>query len=121
MVARSERGFAFRGSESSGADARACRSHDDISMMRRRSSADDAEDLADMFVVAREVAESEGIAESGYRLVLNVGKDAQNSIGHLHLHVIGGRPDGRLSGLQGCQGQIGITDASGGSVPGAHW
>lgn len=59
---------------------------------------DDAEELADMLVVARRVAESEGIAQSGYRLVMNVGEDAQNSVGHLHMHVIGGRP---LSGRQG--------------------
>jgi histidine triad (HIT) family protein len=61
-------------------------------------SPDDADDLADMFVVAREIAESEGIADSGYRLVMNVGKDAKNSVGHLHMHVIGGRS---LSGMQG--------------------
>jgi histidine triad (HIT) family protein len=59
---------------------------------------DDAEELADMLVVARQVAESEGIAQSGYRLVMNVGEDAQNSVGHLHMHVVGGRP---LSGRQG--------------------
>jgi histidine triad (HIT) family protein len=52
-----------------------------------------AEDLAAMFAAARAVAEAEGIAgpERGYRLVLNVGKDALNSVPHLHLHVIGGR------------------------------
>jgi histidine triad (HIT) family protein len=59
---------------------------------------DDAEELADVLVVARQVAESEGIAQSGYRLVMNVGEDAQNSVGHLHMHVIGGRA---LSGRQG--------------------
>jgi histidine triad (HIT) family protein len=58
----------------------------------------DGDALADMFVLARQVAESEGIGQSGYRLVLNVGKDAQNSVAHLHMHVLGGRP---LSGLQG--------------------
>ena len=58
----------------------------------------DAEDLADMFVVARQVAESDGVAGSGYRLVMNVGADAQNSVGHLHMHVLGGRS---LSGRQG--------------------
>jgi histidine triad (HIT) family protein len=54
----------------------------------------DAEDLAAMFATARAVAEAEGldVPERGYRLVLNVGKDAQNSVPHLHLHVIGGRP-----------------------------
>jgi histidine triad (HIT) family protein len=52
-----------------------------------------AEDLAAMFAAARAVAEAEGIdaPERGYRLVLNVGKDALNSVPHLHLHVIGGR------------------------------
>jgi histidine triad (HIT) family protein len=59
---------------------------------------EDAEVLADMFVVARQVAESDGIAQSGYRLVLNIGNDAQNSVGHLHMHVLGGRP---MSGSPG--------------------
>ena len=44
-----------------------------------------------LVTVAREVAEQEGVAESGYRLVFNVGEDALNSVPHLHLHVIGGR------------------------------
>ncbi len=38
-----------------------------------------------------QVAEAEGIAERGYRLVFNVGEDASNSVPHLHLHVLGGR------------------------------
>lgn len=48
--------------------------------------------LADMMQTAQRVARSEDIAERGYRLVFNVGDDAQNSVGHLHLHVLGGRP-----------------------------
>jgi len=51
----------------------------------------DAEVLADMFAAARQVAEDEGVAGRGYRLVFNVGEDASNSVPHLHLHVIGGR------------------------------
>jgi histidine triad (HIT) family protein len=47
--------------------------------------------LADMVVAAQRVAESEGVAERGYRLLFNVGADASNSVPHLHLHVIGGR------------------------------
>ncbi len=54
-------------------------------------TAEDAEVLADLFVLAREVARHEGIADSGFRLVANVGEDALNSVGHLHLHVLGGR------------------------------
>jgi histidine triad (HIT) family protein len=58
----------------------------------------DAEVLAGVFVTARQVAEAEGVAESGYRLVFNVGEDASNSVPHLHLHVLGGR---RLAGSPG--------------------
>jgi len=55
---------------------------------------DHADDLAAIFAAARAVAQAEGVdsSERGYRLVLNVGKDAQNSVPHLHLHVLGGRP-----------------------------
>jgi len=47
--------------------------------------------LADLIGTAQQVALQEGIAESGYRLVFNVGDDALNSGPHLHVHVIGGR------------------------------
>ena len=47
--------------------------------------------LAEMLDTARRVAEAEGVAESGYRLVFNVGRDSGNTVPHLHLHVIGGR------------------------------
>lgn len=55
-----------------------------------------AEDLIAMIVAARDVARAEGIGEEerGYRLVFNVGRDSNNSVAHLHLHVIGGRPMG---------------------------
>lgn len=52
----------------------------------------DADLLAEMFATAQEVARRESLADRGYRLVLNVGDDAQNSVGHLHMHVVGGRP-----------------------------
>jgi histidine triad (HIT) family protein len=54
--------------------------------------ADDAEILAELFRTARGVAEAEGLAERGWRLVFNVGEDARNSVAHLHGHVLGGRP-----------------------------
>ena len=47
--------------------------------------------LAEMLDTARRVAEADGVAESGYRLVFNVGRDSGNTVPHLHLHVIGGR------------------------------
>jgi histidine triad (HIT) family protein len=40
---------------------------------------------------AARVAEQEGIAESGFRCVVNAGPDAQQSVHHLHMHVLGGR------------------------------
>jgi histidine triad (HIT) family protein len=54
-------------------------------------TADDAAVLADMIGAAQQVATKDGVAESGYRLVFNVGDDALNSVAHLHLHVLGGR------------------------------
>lgn len=52
---------------------------------------DDGPLLAEMLATARQVAEIEGVSGRGWRLVFNVGEDAQNSVSHLHLHVIGGR------------------------------
>lgn len=54
-------------------------------------TADHSDLLADLLTTAQAVARSEGIADSGYRIVFNVGEDALNSVPHLHLHVIGGR------------------------------
>jgi histidine triad (HIT) family protein len=53
--------------------------------------AGDGDILADMVATAQEVARREGVHETGYRLVFNVGEDASNSVPHLHLHVLGGR------------------------------
>ena len=61
---------------------------------RRRARPAHAETLAEMFTAAHSVAAAQGIADSGYRLVFNVGDDALNSVPHLHLHVIGGRQMG---------------------------
>jgi len=46
----------------------------------------------DLLAAVQRVAEKEGVAESGYRLVANAGPDAGQSVAHLHLHVLGGRP-----------------------------
>jgi len=51
----------------------------------------DAGLLAHVFDVAHQVAQSRGVAEEGYRLVFNVGRRAQQSVWHVHLHVLGGR------------------------------
>ena len=54
-------------------------------------TADDGPILAELIATAQQVARQEGIADSGYRLVFNVGDDALNSVPHLHLHVLGGK------------------------------
>ncbi len=47
--------------------------------------------LGRMFAVAADLARSEGIAEDGYRLISNVGRWGGQSVGHLHIHLMGGR------------------------------
>ena len=56
-------------------------------------TADDGDDLAAMLVAAKAVADAEGIGgdDRGYRLAMNVGPDACNTVAHLHLHLLGGR------------------------------
>jgi histidine triad (HIT) family protein len=41
--------------------------------------------------VAQQLADSEGIDETGYRLVTNVGRNGGQTVNHLHLHLLGGR------------------------------
>ena len=53
---------------------------------------EDAELLGKLIVVAKDLAAKSGIAKSGYRLVFNCGPDAGQSVDHIHLHLIGGRP-----------------------------
>lgn len=55
-------------------------------------TADHAAVLAEMMTTAQQVAREEGLAGRGYRLVLNVGEDARNTVDHLHMHIVGGRP-----------------------------
>ncbi len=45
---------------------------------------------------AAHVASDLGIAESGYRVITNVGHDAGQEVQHLHFHILGGEPLGRL-------------------------
>ncbi len=54
---------------------------------------DDAHDavMGRLLRTTKLVAEHEGVGESGYRLVINNGADAMQSVAHLHVHVLGGR------------------------------
>lgn len=47
--------------------------------------------LGHLLTVAAEIARKEGIDETGYRLVINKGRDAGESVPHLHVHLLGGR------------------------------
>lgn len=50
--------------------------------------------LVQMVRLARAIAEADGIAADGYRLVANTGAAAHQTVFHAHLHVVGGRPMG---------------------------
>jgi histidine triad (HIT) family protein len=54
--------------------------------------ANDAELMGQLFVAAGKIARELGIADSGYRLVVNNGGDAGQSVDHIHMHILGGRP-----------------------------
>jgi histidine triad (HIT) family protein len=45
-----------------------------------------------LFLAAKQVARQEGVDESGYRVVMNCGEGAGQSVFHIHLHLLGGRP-----------------------------
>jgi histidine triad (HIT) family protein len=58
-------------------------------------SLNDAKDpklLGSLMVFAREAAQEAGIATKGYRVVVNTNPDGGQTVFHLHLHVLGGRP-----------------------------
>ena len=48
--------------------------------------------LAAVFTAVRTVAGIKGVASSGYRVIVNCGPDANQTVPHLHVHVLGGRP-----------------------------
>jgi len=52
---------------------------------------EDAPLIGKLFVVAKKLARDFGVADSGYRLVINCNKDAGQAVYHLHLHLLGGR------------------------------
>jgi histidine triad (HIT) family protein len=58
------------------------------------NEADDAAMIGRLSLVAAEIAKREGIAERGYRTVINTNADAGQTVFHVHLHLLGGRPMG---------------------------
>lgn len=53
---------------------------------------DDESLVGSLFSAARRIAADEGIAEDGYRVVMNCNEAAGQTVFHLHLHLLGGRP-----------------------------
>lgn len=51
----------------------------------------DKELIGELFFIAQEIARKQKVARSGYRLIFNIGKDAGQTIDHLHLHLLGGK------------------------------
>jgi len=52
--------------------------------------------LGRMMTVAAKIAKQEGIAEDGYRLIMNCNKHGGQEVYHIHLHLVGGRPLGPM-------------------------
>lgn len=55
------------------------------------AQAEDQQVLGHLLLKAAEVAKQLGLTQGGYRLVINNGPDAGESVPHLHLHILGGR------------------------------
>jgi len=54
-------------------------------------SEEDEQLLGHMLTVIKPIADQEGITDTGYRLIVNTGPDANQVVFHLHLHIIGGQ------------------------------
>lgn len=52
----------------------------------------DKETLGHLLLIAAEIARDRGFAEDGYRVVLNTNADGGQTVFHLHVHLLGGRP-----------------------------
>ena len=57
---------------------------------------DDEALMGYMFTVAKKIATDEGVAENGYRLLVNCNRDGGQEIFHLHMHLFAGRPLGPM-------------------------
>lgn len=55
-------------------------------------NSDDEQLIGHLFMVASQLAKSEGVDQGGYRLITNTGPDAGQTVFHLHMHLIGGKP-----------------------------
>jgi len=56
--------------------------------------AGNADVIGKLYLAARQIAVDEGVADPGYRMVMNCNPGAGQSVYHIHLHLLGGRPMG---------------------------
>ncbi|NBI13841.1 HIT domain-containing protein [[Haemophilus] felis] len=59
-------------------------------------SSEDEQTLGRLFTVAAKLAKEAGIAEDGYRLIVNCNKHGGQEVFHLHMHLVGGEPLGKM-------------------------
>jgi histidine triad (HIT) family protein len=59
-------------------------------------SDEDERTLGHLFIVARDIARKEGIAENGFRLIVNCNQHGGQVVYHLHMHLVGGRALGPM-------------------------
>lgn len=52
--------------------------------------------LGRLFTVAAKIAEQEGMAQEGYRVIMNCNKNGGQEVFHIHLHLVGGEPLGKM-------------------------
>lgn len=57
---------------------------------------DDEQTLGHLFIVAKELAAKEGIAEDGYRLIVNCNEHGGQEVFHIHMHLVGGKHLGSM-------------------------
>ncbi len=60
------------------------------------ATAEDEAMLGRLFTAAAKIAETEGIAKDGYRLIVNCNKHGGQEVFHIHMHLVGGEPLGKM-------------------------
>lgn len=50
--------------------------------------------IGKIYTVINKIAEQQGVKEKGYRVIVNCGKDGGQEVGHLHFHLLAGKPLG---------------------------
>ena len=92
VVARSEHALAFRDLNPQAPTHVLVIPTRHVASAAHLSAADRGPVFGEVMALAARVAAELGLADAGYRLVVNTGKDGGQSVDHLHVHLLGGRP-----------------------------